>query len=75
MGLPAAATLLTAAPALVQVQFDVGPGGVRIGPRYHDEDARFYHRGWRYGYRGDDCRERGHSFLRQTVAANIEEKT
>jgi hypothetical protein len=55
-----ATSLLIAVPASAQVQFDVGPGGVRIGPRYHDEDARFYHRGyhrgWRYGYRRDDCR-------------------
>jgi hypothetical protein len=52
IGLFAAATLLTAAPALAQVEF--GPGGVRIGPRYHDGDARFY-RERHYGYR-EDCR-------------------
>lgn len=55
IGLLAAATLLTAAPALAQVEFGIGPGGVRTGPSYHDDwDGRF-HRGWHYGYR-DDCR-------------------
>ena len=40
------------------VQFDVGPGGVHVGPRYHHpygDDWRWRHRHETYGYAGD-CR-------------------
>ena len=40
------------------VEFDVGPGGVHVGPRYHHyygDDWRWRHRHETYGYAGD-CR-------------------
>ena len=40
-GIVAAATLLSAAPAFA-IDVDVGPGGIRIGPRYHDHSERYY---------------------------------
>lgn len=47
----AALTLAAGAATTAQaVEFDVGPGGVRVGPhRYHDYD-------YRYGERSGNCR-------------------
>jgi hypothetical protein len=53
MGIAAAATLLTAAPALAQVGFDV-----RVGPDYYDNGR---HHGWWHGrhlgWYHNDCRD------------------
>ena len=38
-GIVTAATLLSAAPAFA-IDVDIGPGGIRVGPRYHQE--RYY---------------------------------
>jgi hypothetical protein len=64
IGIAAAATLITATPALAQVGVDIGPGGfsVGVGPRHDRDDWRWRHRrGFRsdvYGaYGGADCRE------------------
>ena len=40
-GIVAAATLLGAAPTLA-IEVDIGPGGVRVGPRYRDYEERSY---------------------------------
>jgi hypothetical protein len=58
LGLVAAATLLTAAPAMAQVGFYAGPGGIGIGvgPPYYGSSYYDYYRGpgvyvapgWRY---------------------------
>ena len=55
IGLLTAATLLTAAPALAQVEIGIGPDGVRVGPRHHDDGSARFYRDRRYVYR-DDCR-------------------
>ena len=39
----AAATLLSAAPTLA-IDVDIGPGGIRVGPRYRDYEERSYFR-------------------------------
>ncbi len=42
-----------AATAAKAVEFDVGPGGVRVGPGYHD---RYYRDRDAYGYERRGCR-------------------
>ena len=39
----AAATLLSAAPTLA-IDVDIGPRGIRVGPRYRDYEERSYFR-------------------------------
>jgi len=60
ISIAAAATLLTAAPAVAQVVFE-GPGvGIRVGPDrdYYRDDSRAYgwDRGRHYGWRERGCR-------------------
>jgi len=58
MGLAAAATLMTAAPAMAQFGFRAGDDGVSIGvgrDRDYDHDWGYRrHHAW---YRGNDCRD------------------
>ena len=51
LGIATAATVFTAAPALAQVGFYVGPGGpsVEVGPPYRHYDGPY----WRHHYRGN----------------------
>jgi len=57
IGIAAAATLLTAAPAMAQIGFYAGDRGVgvQVGPDHWD---RGYHRGWYrdYGWYRGGCR-------------------
>ena len=50
----AAATLLTAAPALA-LEIGVGPDGIRVGPRYRDHEERYF-RDRPYYRNSADCR-------------------
>lgn len=53
-GIVAAATLLSTAPA-VAIDVDVGPDGIRVGPRYREHGERYFHD--RPYYRNSaDCR-------------------
>jgi hypothetical protein len=55
VGMVAAAALLSTAPAFA-IDVDVGPGGIRIGPRYRDHDERYFRE--RSYYRNSaDCRK------------------
>ena len=54
IGLLAAATLLTAAPALA-LEIGVGPDGIRVGPRYRDHEERYF-RDRPYYRNSADCR-------------------
>jgi hypothetical protein len=53
----AVAAVLVSTPALAQVGFYAGPGGidVQVGPRYRDYDRRYYrwNRGHHYGWYRD----------------------
>ncbi len=58
-GIVAAAALLSAAPA-VAIDIDVGPNGIRVGPRYRDHEERFEERYFRerpYYRNRADCRK------------------
>ena len=60
-GIVAAATLLSAAPTLA-IDVDIGPGGIRVGPRYRDYEERSYFRDRAYDRNRDyrnsaDCRK------------------
>jgi len=50
LGIVAAATLLTAAPAMAQVGFYAGPGGIGVG--VGGVGAPYYGYGYPYGYYG-----------------------
>jgi hypothetical protein len=57
LGIATAAVLFTAAPAMAQIGFDVGPGGfgVEVGPPYGYHHPRYYdyygQPGWEGGHR------------------------
>jgi hypothetical protein len=55
-GIVAAATFLSAAPALA-IDVDIGPGGIRVGPRYRDYEERSYFRDRPYYRNSADCRK------------------
>ena len=54
-GIVAAATLLSAAPAFA-IDIDVGPDGIRVGPRYREHDERYFRDRPYYRDRAD-CRK------------------
>ena len=57
-GIVAAATLLSAAPTLAAIDVDIGPGGIRVSPRYRDYEERSYFRDRNRDYRNStDCRK------------------
>ena len=56
-GIVAAAILLSAAPAFA-IDVDVGPNGIRVGPRYRDHEERErYFRERPYHRNRADCRK------------------
>ena len=56
-GIVAAVTLLSAVPAFA-IDVDIGPNGIRVGPRYREHDDRYSRHDERYFREGPHYRDR-----------------